>query len=60
VCEALARAGAVAHLAEVAETRARRGRKQRAKTDRQDARWLRLLLEEGRLPEAVDCACVDL
>jgi transposase len=52
VCEALTRAGAVAHLAEVAETRARRGSKQRAKTDRQDARWLRVLLEEGRLPEA--------
>jgi transposase len=52
VCEALREAGAVAHLAETAETRARRGNKRRAKTDRQDARWLRVLLAEGRLPEA--------
>jgi len=52
VCEALAEAGAVAHLAEPAETRARRGPKRRAKTDRADARWLRTLLAEGRLPEA--------
>jgi transposase len=52
VARALARAGAHPHLAEIAETRALRGRKQRAKTDRQDARWLRTLLHEGRLPEA--------
>lgn len=52
VARALKRAGAVAHLAEVAETRALRGRKRRAKTDRTDARWLRTLLAEGRLPEA--------
>jgi transposase len=52
VCEALRAAGAVAHLAETAETRARRGTKRRAKTDRTDARWLRTLLAEGRLPEA--------
>jgi transposase len=52
VARALERAGAVPHLAEVAETRALRGRKRRAKTDRQDARWLRQLLEERRLPEA--------
>lgn len=52
VVRALQRAGAVAHLAEVAETRALRGRKRRAKTDRADARWLRKLLAEGRLPEA--------
>ena len=45
-------AGAVAHLAEPVETRALRGRKRRAKTDREDARWLRELLAEGRLPEA--------
>jgi transposase len=49
---ALERAGAVAHLAETVETRALRGRKRRAKTDRQDALWLRELLAEGRLPEA--------
>jgi transposase len=52
VCRALARAGAVPHLAEIAETRALRGRKRRAKTDRADARWLRTLLSQGRLPEA--------
>jgi transposase len=52
VARALQRAGAVPHLAEVAETRALRGRKRRAKTDRADARWLRTLLCEGRLPEA--------
>ena len=52
VCEALAAAGAVAHLAEPVKTRALRGRKQRAKTDREDARWLRELLADGRLPEA--------
>jgi transposase len=52
VCEALAGAGATAHLAEPAETRALRGPKRRAKTDREDARWLRTLLAEGRLPES--------
>jgi transposase len=40
VARALERAGAVAHLAETVETRALRGRKRRAKTDRQDALWL--------------------
>ena len=52
VCDALVAAGAVAHLAEPVETRALRGRKRRAKTDREDARWLRELLADGRLPEA--------
>jgi transposase len=52
VCDALVDAGAVAHLAEPVKTRALRGRKRRAKTDRQDARWLRELLADGRLPEA--------
>ena len=52
VCEALSQAGAVPHLAEPVETSARRGKKRRAKTDREDARWLRQLLAEGRLPEA--------
>jgi transposase len=52
VCEALVEAGAVAHLAEPVETSALRGKKRRAKTDREDARWLRTLLCEGRLPEA--------
>ena len=52
VCDALAAVGAVPHLAEPAETRALRSRKRRAKTDREDARFLRALLAEGRLPEA--------
>jgi transposase len=52
VCEALAEAAAVPHLAEPAETSALRGPKRRAKTDREDARWLRTLLTEDRLPEA--------
>jgi transposase len=52
VCEALVAGGAVPHLAEPVETGALRGKKRRAKTDREDARWLRTLLCEGRLPEA--------
>ena len=52
VSRALERRGAIAHLAEPVETSALRGRKRRAKTDRADARWLRQLLCEGRLPEA--------
>jgi transposase len=52
VYEALADAGVVVHLAEPAEASALRGKKRRAKTDRADARWLRTLLVEGRLPEA--------
>ncbi|MGH3093356.1 MAG: IS110 family transposase [Gaiellaceae bacterium] len=52
VCEALAEAGATPHLAEPAETSARRAKKRRAKTDRADARHLRELLATGRLPEA--------
>ncbi len=52
VCESLAEAGAIPHLAEPAETSARRGKKRHAKTDRADARHLRELLCAGRLPEA--------
>src|SRR6266511_1018669 len=52
VCEALSAAGARAHLADPAEVAALRGRKRRAKTDRVDARQLRTLLEQGRLPES--------
>lgn len=52
VCRALEGGGAVAHLAEPVETSALRGRKRRAKTDRADARWLRELLAEGRLPQS--------
>jgi transposase len=52
VCDALVAAGAVAHSAEPVETRALRGRKRRAKTDREDAKWLRDPLAEGGLPES--------
>jgi transposase len=52
VCEALRESGATAHLVEPTEASALRGPKRRAKTDRADARWLRTLLCEGRLPEA--------
>jgi transposase len=52
ICDALAAAGAEARLAEPVETRALRGRKRRAKTDPEDARWLREPLADGRLPEA--------
>jgi transposase len=52
IVEELIAAGATAHLAEPAETANLRGRKARAKTDRADARHLRELLQQGRLPEA--------
>ncbi len=52
VAEELEAVGAGAHLAEPAETAARRGPKRRAKTDRLDARHLRELLQAGRLPES--------
>ena len=52
VVEELRRVGARAHLAEPAETAARRGTKKRAKNDRADARHLRELLMVGRLPES--------
>src|SRR5437667_8807146 len=51
VSEELAAAGVAAHLGEPADTAALRGRKRRAKTDKTDARHLRTLLAEGRLPE---------
>jgi transposase len=50
VAEELQAAGLVAHLAEPAETSSLRGPKRRAKTDRTDARLLRELLEQDRLP----------
>lgn len=50
VCRAEERCGAVPHLAEPIETSALKGCKRRAKTDRADAKWLRQLLPEGRLP----------
>ncbi len=52
VVEELRAAGIEAHLAEPAETRALRGPKRRAKTDRADALHLRQLLVDARLPES--------
>jgi transposase len=52
IVEELTRVGAEVHLAEPADTSAKRGPKRRAKTDRLDARLLRELLIERRLPEA--------
>src|SRR4051812_25596758 len=52
VVEELQAAGGRVHLAEPAETAARRGTKKRAKSDRADARHLRELLMVGRLPES--------
>jgi transposase len=51
VAEELAAAGIAAHLGEPADTAALRGRKRHAKTDKTDARHLRSLLAEDRLPE---------
>jgi transposase len=50
--EELRAAGHTAHLAEPAETAGLRGPKKRAKSDRADARHLRELLQQGRLPES--------
>jgi transposase len=52
VVEELLQAGVTAHVAEPAETAALRGRKSRAKTDKADARHLRQLLVDGRVPES--------
>jgi transposase len=52
VVEELRAVGATVHLAEPAETAARRGNKRRAKNDRADARHLRELVIIGRLPES--------
>ena len=52
VVEEIAAAGFGAHMAEPADTQAARGRKRRAKTDRSDAALLRVLLEDGELPES--------
>jgi Transposase len=52
VAEELRRAGVEPHLAEPADTATQRGRKKRAKTDRADARLLRELLTQKRLPES--------
>jgi transposase len=50
VVEELQRAGVTAVLAEPAETADLRGPKRRAKTDKTDARHLRTLVAEGRVP----------
>jgi transposase len=50
--EEIERAGHRAHLADPAETAARRGRKRRAKTDRPDCDLLLRLLAAGELPES--------
>ncbi len=52
VAEELRGVGIEAHVAEPAETAALRGPKRRAKTDRIDARHLRDLLRQGRLPDS--------
>jgi transposase len=52
VVEELIGAGIEPHLAEPADTATQRGRKKRAKTDRADARLLRQLLTQDRLPES--------
>jgi len=52
VVEELTRARIGAHLADPAELSVQKGRKQRAKTDRVDARQLRELLCQRRLPES--------
>ena len=51
IAEELAGAGIAVHLAEPADTAFARGRKRHAKTDKTDARHLRMLLAEARLPE---------
>jgi transposase len=52
VAEEVMDAGFRAHLAEPADTRALRGPKRRAKTDRSDAHHLRELLRAGSLPRS--------
>src|SRR4029453_4607392 len=52
VVEEVERAGHRAHLADPAETAAKRGRKQRAKTDRADCDLLLRLLSARELPES--------
>jgi transposase len=52
VVEELQHAGAAVQLAEPADTTAARGPKRHAKTDKRDARHLRDLLIERRLPQS--------
>jgi transposase len=51
VVEEMRTAGIEAHLAEPADTSTLRGPKRRAKTDKADAKLLRELLADGRVPE---------
>lgn len=51
VVEELAAAGIIPHLAEPADTAALRGKKRHAKTDKSDARHMRVHLAAGDLPE---------
>jgi transposase len=51
VSEELTAAGITPHLAEPADTAALRGKKRHAKTDKTDARHLRVHLQAGDLPE---------
>jgi transposase len=51
VVEEVAAAGITAHLAEPADTAALRGKKRHAKTDKSDARHMRVHLAAGDLPE---------
>jgi transposase len=52
ISEELAAVGVGVHVGDPAEIAGLRGRKERAKTDRADARLLRTLLLEGRFPES--------
>jgi transposase len=52
IAEELGKRGMVTHVAEPAEAAHLRGPKKRAKTDQADARHLRMLLVENRVPES--------
>ena len=52
VVEELRRAGCRVHLGEPAEVSTAKGPKKRAKTDEADARHLRELVQQGRMPES--------
>jgi hypothetical protein len=54
-CEALAEAGAVAHLVEPVETRALRGNKRRAKTDRRGRPLVAPAARRRPVAGGVDC-----
>jgi transposase len=56
VADELAQVGAVVHLAEPAETAARRGNKKRAKSDRADARHIRGAVDDRTAARFLDPA----